>query len=63
MSLYRPNHQGIFVGKIQSVQGRHIIFHAAEDLGKGDVLEISLERGEKVELTCPDSRKRGTKCA
>ena len=59
MSLYRPNHQGIFVGKVQSVQGRHIMFQAAEDLGKGDVLEISLERGEKVELTSPDIWKKG----
>lgn len=61
MSLYRPNHQGIFVGKVQSVQGRHIMFQAAEDLGKGDVLEISLERGEKVELTSPDIWKKGDK--
>ena len=61
MSLSRPNHQGIFVGKIQSVQGKYVIFQAEEDLGKGDVLEISLERGNKVELTCPDRWKKGEK--
>lgn len=61
MSLNRPNHQGIFVGKIQSVQGKNVMFQAAEDLGKGDVLEISLERGDKVELTCPDSWTKGAK--
>ena len=37
------------------------MFQAAEDLGKGDVLEISLERGEKVELTSPDIWKKGDK--
>lgn len=61
MSLNRPNHQGIFVGKIQSIQGKNVMFQAAEDLGKGDVLEISLERGDKVELTCPDSWIKGAK--
>lgn len=61
MSLNRPNHQGIFVGKIQSVQGKHVVFQTAENLEKGDVLEISLEHGQKVELTCPQRWKKGDK--
>ncbi|MBS7008156.1 peptidase U32 family protein [Anaerostipes sp.] len=59
MSLNRPNHQGIYVGKIQSVRGKHVIFQTTEDLGKGDVLEISLANGDKAELTCPDGWKKG----
>ena len=59
MSMNRPNHQGIFVGKIQSVRGRNVVFQTAEDLGKGDVLEISLEKGDKAELTCPQGWKKG----
>ena len=61
MSMDRPNHMGIYVGKIEKIAGNTITFTAKRDIGKQDVLEI-VTGGEKgVELTSPVEKKAGEK--
>ncbi len=60
MSMKRPNHQGIFVGKIKTIKKGTFSFTAKEDIQKGDVLEISISASEKVELTSPSVWKAGS---
>ena len=60
MSMKRPNHQGIFVGKIKNIKKGTLSFTAMEDIQKGDILEISISSSEKVELTSPSVWKAGS---
>ena len=63
MSTKRPNHQGIEVGKIEKIKGGQIFFHPAVRIGKGDLLEIGLADGQKVELTSPCDCPKGQNLA
>lgn len=60
MSMKRPDHQGLFVGKIEEIQKGKIKFHTREALSKGDILQIRISKEEKIELTCPSSWQSGS---
>ena len=51
MSMKRPDHQGLYVGKISKLMKGKISFTAQEDIHKGDALQIRINSEEKVELT------------
>lgn len=61
MSMKRPDHQGLFVGKISKLMKGKILFTTREDIHKGDVLQIRISPEEKVELTSPSDFKSGSK--
>ena len=61
MSMKRPDHQGLFVGKIGKLMKGKISFTTKEDIHKGDVLQIRISPEEKVELTSPSDFKAGSK--
>lgn len=59
MSMDRPNHRGIPVGKIEKLQGGQISFHCQVPIHKGDVLEISVPGKESITLTSPTDCEKG----
>ena len=61
MSMKRPDHQGLYVGKISKLMKGKISFTAQEDIHKGDALQIRINSEEKVELTSPSEFKAGSK--
>ena len=61
MSMKRPDHQGLPVGKIGKLMKGKISFTTREDIHKGDVLQIRINPEEKVELTSPSEFKAGSK--
>ena len=61
MSMKRPDHQGLFVGKIGKLMKGKISFTTKEDIHKGDVLQIRISPEEKVELTSPSDFRSGSK--
>lgn len=61
MSMKRPDHQGLPVGKISKLMKGKISFTTKEDIHKGDVLQIRISPEEKVELTSPSEFKAGSK--
>ena len=60
MSMERPNHKGMPVGKIEKIKEGKIYFHPEIALHKGDGLEIEVP-GEKenVTLTSPSDSEKG----
>lgn len=60
MSMKRPDHQGLFVGKITKLMKGKISFTTKEEIHKGDVLQIRISKEEKVELTSPSDFKAGS---
>lgn len=60
MSMERPDHQGMFVGKIKKINKGTLTFVAKEDLHKGDILEIRISGAQKIELTSPGNWKKGS---
>lgn len=60
MSMKRPDHQGLLVGKIGKLMKGKISFHTKEEIHKGDVLQIRISPDEKVELTSPSDFKKGS---
>lgn len=60
MSLDRPGHQGIFVGKVQNIRKGTLSFVTKEALHKGDVLEIQISNAETVALTSPSDWEKGS---
>lgn len=59
MSMKRPNHMGYYVGKIKEIQKNKILFQCETDIHKQDILEITVGKEEKVELTSPIDVKKG----
>lgn len=59
MSMKRPDHQGLLVGRIEKLEKGKIKFHAKEEICKGDVLQIRISADEKIDLTSPSSWKEG----
>lgn len=59
MSMERPDHQGVLIGKIQSIKKGTISFTAMEEIHKGDVLQIRIRDGENIELTSPSNWRKG----
>lgn len=59
MSLYRPNHSGVFVGEVSGVKGREITLHLLEELHEQDVLDIRQMETDGYEFTVKDAHKAG----
>ena len=59
MSMERPNHRGISVGKIEKIQDGQIYFHPTVEIHKGDVLELPIPGGENLPITSPADCKPG----
>lgn len=59
MSMDRPNHQGIYVGKIEKILKGSIVFTAKEALSKGDVISVIWQQGEEISLTVPTDYAEG----
>lgn len=59
MSMHRPNHSGVYVGKVAAIQGINASIQLAEAVNAQDILEIR-HKGEKVyEFTVKDGVKQG----
>jgi putative protease len=58
MSLYRPNHSGVYVGEVSAVKGNQVTIRIEESIQAQDVLEIR-NREEGYEFTVKDSRSKG----
>lgn len=59
MSMERPNHRGISVGKIEKMKDGQIYFHPTVEIHKGDVLELPIPGGENLPITSPADCKPG----
>lgn len=59
MSLYRPNHSGVYVGTVDSVKGSKVYLRLTEDIHAQDILEIRLKEEEGYEFTVKDSHPAG----
>lgn len=59
MSMKRPNHQGLFLGKISKIKGNQIFFVSEEELHQKDVLEVRQGEIALCELTSPLNSKKG----
>lgn len=59
MSMERPDHQGILIGKIQSIKKGTLSFTSMEKIHKGDVLQIRTRDEENIELTSPSDWEKG----
>ena len=57
--MKRPNHQGLFVGKIAKIKGNQISFAAEEAIHQKDVLEVRQGEVAVCELTSPVSGQKG----
>ena len=62
MSMKRPNHQGVYLGKVEKIQKNTITFTAKEKLNKQDVLEVlTKDTSKTIQLTSPVSKNKGEK--
>lgn len=60
MSMKRPDHQGMLVGKIKKINKGKLAFTAKEEIHKGDIMELRISSTEKVELTSPSDWEKGS---
>lgn len=61
MSMYKPNHYGVSVAKINAINGKKISITAIKDINKDDVMEINLNNNSSVGVNAPDYIKKGQK--
>lgn len=61
MSMKRPNHMGYYVGKIKEIRKNQVVFDCETEIHRQDILEISLDREHKVELTSPLDAVKGSR--
>ncbi len=59
MSLYRPNHSGVYVGEVSAIKGRELSVRLQEKVHAQDVLEIRLEEEEGYEFTVKEPHSAG----
>lgn len=59
MSLYRPNHSGVFVGNVSQVNGSSVSIRLAQKVNAQDILEIRHNPEDGYEFTVKDSHKAG----
>lgn len=59
MSLYRPNHSGVYVGEVLSVKGTSVSITLAEEVNAQDILEIRHKEEEGYEFTVKDAHRKG----
>lgn len=60
MSMDRPNHSGVYVGKVKSVQGISATIHLKEDVNAQDVLEFREADQPLYDFTVKDGTKKGS---
>lgn len=59
MSLYRPNHSGVAVGKVTAIRNGEVTISLKEELHAQDILEIRYREEEGYEFTVKDHRNTG----
>ncbi|HWT27164.1 MAG TPA: U32 family peptidase, partial [Mobilitalea sp.] len=59
MSLYRPNHSGVYIGDVTAVKGSQVSITLKEDLNAQDILEIRSTEEEGYEFTVKDAMRKG----
>ncbi len=59
MSLYRPNHSGVYVGEIIAIKGTSVTISLVEEVNAQDILEIRHKEEEGYEFTVKDSHGTG----
>ncbi|HHV10309.1 MAG TPA: U32 family peptidase [Clostridiales bacterium] len=59
MSLYRPNHGGVFVGEVKEVQGSQVGILLKERLNAQDILEIRVGHEAVHEFTVKEPHEAG----
>jgi putative protease len=59
MSLYRPNHSGVYIGEITTIKGTSVNISLEEEVNAQDILEIRHKEEEGYEFTVKDSHTKG----
>lgn len=59
MSLYRPNHSGVYVGEVKEVKGSQVAIAVKEPIHAQDILEIRQKEEDGYEFTVKDPHKPG----
>ena len=59
MSLYRPKHSGVYVGKVNSIKGTAVSISLVQEVNAQDILEIRHQEEEGYEFTVKDAHKNG----
>jgi U32 family peptidase len=59
MSLYRPNHSGVYVGKVTDRKGSQVSIKLEENVNAQDILEIRMQEEEGYEFTVKDGHRAG----
>jgi len=60
MSMERPNHSGVYIGKVKSIKGKEVSIALEEDVNGQDILEIRDSDKDGYEFTLKDSQSKGT---
>ena len=58
MTMNRPNHHGVYVGKVEGIGKGNISFITQKDIFSQDVLEIRV-KDDRIELTSPITVQKG----
>ena len=59
MSLYRPNHSGVYVGEVKEVKGSQVHIAVKEKINAQDILEIRSKEEGCYEFTVKDPHQPG----
>ncbi|BCJ95443.1 peptidase U32 [Anaerocolumna cellulosilytica] len=59
MSLTRPNHSGVYVGKVEKVRGNQAIIRLEEDIQAQDILEIRNRQDDVYDFTVKAGEVKG----
>ncbi len=59
MSLYRPNHSGVFVGEVSGIKGTTVTISLVQEVNAQDILEIRHKEEEGYEFTVKDAHGKG----
>ncbi len=61
ISLDRPNHSGVFAGKVSEVKGNRAVIRLSEDINAQDILEIRDSSEALYEFTVKSGESKGKK--
>lgn len=59
MSLYRPNHSGVFVGEVSGIKGSKVSIKLREEIHAQDILEIHYKEEDGYEFTVKNPHDKG----
>ncbi len=59
MSLYRPNHSGVYVGEVETVKESRVSIRLREEVHAQDILEIRSREEEGYEFTVKNPHDKG----